>query len=172
MSNMSTFGLEPLEQPLEKLGGIVLKLDRLVHTNVAAGLDHIRVVKGAQLAVLHEEHRPPELPQHLQHTSTYVSVRQHTSAYVSAVLQEHRPPELPQHLQHTSAYVSIRQRLVHASAHVSAVLQEHRVPQLPQHLPASDAALLTLIVPKYKSAGKNTPARGARALPGAQGACR
>ncbi len=32
MSNMSTFGLEPFEQPLEKLCGIVLKLDRLVHT--------------------------------------------------------------------------------------------------------------------------------------------
>jgi hypothetical protein len=44
----------------------------------------------------------------VQHTSTYVSIRQHTSAYGVLVEVEVEP------VQHTSAYVSIRQ---HTSAY-------------------------------------------------------
>jgi hypothetical protein len=54
------------------------------------------------------------LVQHL-HTSAYVSIRQHTSAYVSSVDAAGTRQCLVQHL-HTSAYVSIRQ---HTSAYVS-----------------------------------------------------
>jgi hypothetical protein len=50
----------------------------------------------------------PNPPPHL-HTSAYVSIRQHTSAYVGDT------PNPPPHL-HTSAYISIRQ---HTPAYVS-----------------------------------------------------
>jgi isocitrate/isopropylmalate dehydrogenase len=53
-----------------------------------------------------------------QHASAYVSIRQHTSAYVKAVEDQKRDLQVRQHAsayvtirQHTSAYISIRQRM-------------------------------------------------------------
>jgi hypothetical protein len=50
----------------------------------------------------------------LNTTAAYVSMRQHTSAYVSILAE--RVLQCSTQLQHTSAYVSIRQ---HTSAYVS-----------------------------------------------------
>ncbi len=62
------------------------------------------------------------------HTSAYVIIRQHTSAYVSSIRQ-----------QHTSAYVSIRQ---HASACVSIRQHMHHACVWNILLPTPDACLL------------------------------
>jgi hypothetical protein len=61
---------------------------------------------------------------HWQHTSAYVSIRQHThtSAYVS--IRHHRLAHLGVHWQlrqHTSAYVSIRQ---HTSAYAYVSIRQ------------------------------------------------
>ena len=45
-----------------------------------------------------------------QHTSAYVSIRQHTSAAYGSSIRQHTPAYVNSKCQHTSAYVSIRQR--------------------------------------------------------------
>jgi hypothetical protein len=59
-----------------------------------------------------------------QHASAYVSIRQHTSAYVSkghVVARGYVVRRVLRIRQHTSAYVSIRQAYVSISGRVSLV---------------------------------------------------
>jgi hypothetical protein len=54
---------------------------------------------------------------HALHTSAYVSIRQHTSAYVRDASTRHA--------LHTSAYVSIRQRRVYMARPAYASIRQH-----------------------------------------------
>jgi hypothetical protein len=128
--------------------------------------------------VLHKEHRPPELSQHLQHTSAYVSIRQRTSVLCCKSIVRQSCRSTCSIRQRTSAYVSIRsirqhtsvlccKRKMHKSCRSTCLRGTRVVGRLPHMSQASDAALLILLVQKYKSGGTNTPARGARAQPGA-----
>jgi hypothetical protein len=57
------------------------------------------------------------------HTSAYVSIRQHTSAYVSR-LRSAADSHASQTCQHTSAYGSIRQRTYTYGAEVDCAQQQ------------------------------------------------
>ncbi len=82
------------------------------------------------LRVLHrpDAHTPPRFSSlKRQHTSAYVSIRQHTS-YLRVLHppDAHTPPRISSlRRQHTSAYVSIRQ---HTSAYVS--IRQHTPPRI------------------------------------------
>jgi hypothetical protein len=90
-----------------------------------------------------DEEEPPRTPVSSPQNATppYVSIRQHTSAYVSRIRQ-HTSADLTLAAdlsirQHTSAYVSIRQ---HTSAYVSMRQHTSACVSIRQHIVYDDAA--------------------------------